>query len=187
MRLLESLQENKATILDKWINKVLATYPNDTSLFFKKQKDQFANPVGFSVTRCLTELYEALFTEQDFEAIPAILDQLVRIRAVQEFSPSRAVSFVYMLKESIREVCEKEGELAGLDIKEWLALEDRIDAVAHVAFDHYMACREQLFKVRINELKSGRSILTDEARCPSALMKKKQETELEKINIHSLT
>jgi hypothetical protein len=38
------------------------------------------------------------------------------------------------------------------------------------AFDVYSACREQLYRNRVQELKSGRSILTDAA-CPSALLR----------------
>ena len=45
-----------------------------------------------------------------------------------------------------------------------------IDRMALAAFDLYMECREQLYRNRIQELKSGRAFLTDAA-CPSALMR----------------
>ena len=40
------LFEKKDAIRDRWHQAVLDTYHPDTRRFFKKQKDQFANPVG---------------------------------------------------------------------------------------------------------------------------------------------
>ena len=46
------------------------------------------------------------------------------------------------------------------------------------AFDLYMECREKIYKVRIDEIKSGTYILTDSA-CPSrALSDRKRELKI---------
>jgi hypothetical protein len=46
-----------------------------------------------------------------------------------------------------------------------------IDRMALTAFNIYSECREQLYRNRIRELKSGSAALTD-AVCPSAILKR---------------
>ena len=57
------------------------------------------------------------------------------------------------------------------------ALDARIDKLALMAFDIYMNCRERLHQIRVNEVLSGRSALTDGTKCISAMLKSNQ-TEL---------
>ncbi|MCK5322984.1 MAG: RsbRD N-terminal domain-containing protein, partial [Desulfobulbaceae bacterium] len=45
MEIKNLLIEKKETILDKWIDQALATYPVEGYKIFKSRKDQFANPV----------------------------------------------------------------------------------------------------------------------------------------------
>ena len=42
------------------------------------------------------------------------------------------------------------------------------------AFDLYMECREKIYQIRLNEIRSGSSILTDNA-CPSKALKNIEE------------
>ena len=53
-------------------------------------------------------------------------------------------------------------------------LDCEIDRIALAAFDMYMECREQLYQVRIKELKSGNYILADTP-CSSSLLRKRQK------------
>ena len=187
MKLIDLLTENKIKILEKWIDHVLGCYPADTARIFKKQKDRFANPVGYQVSRTLTKLYEALLGDGDLSEAGNIVEDFVKILAVQEAKPSDAVSFIYMLKYVVRE----EGGKSGLDniaLSEWLDYEAKIDAIAYAVFDLYMASRERLYQIRIKEIKSGNHILTDGA-CPSGVMRrnKANQTELKPLNIHSST
>ena len=80
------------------------------------------------------------------------LDKVIRIRAVQEFSPSQALAFVFSLKEVIREVLGKEIRENHLQ-DQLLLIEKRIDALALRAFDVYVSCREEVYELRINEVK----------------------------------
>jgi len=45
MRLEELLAQKKTAVIDKWFDVVAETYPADTAIFIKRQKDPFANPV----------------------------------------------------------------------------------------------------------------------------------------------
>jgi len=165
------LIEKKKVILRKWADGVLDTYGSPE--FFKKQKDRFANPIGATITDGLQNLFDILIAECELDEASKHLENIIKIRAVQEFAPSQAVSFVYLLKAIIREELAK--EKAREQFQESLAaLEARIDAVALMAFDFYMNCRERLHQIRINEVLSGRSALTDGTKCFSAMLRRSQ-------------
>ncbi|MBN2125723.1 MAG: RsbRD N-terminal domain-containing protein [Deltaproteobacteria bacterium] len=149
-------------IQKRWLKLVLETYPADAHRFLKAQKDRFANPVGFTISEQIENLFGGLLQGADNEGLFSALDRIIRIRAVQDFSPSRAVAFVFGLKRIILEECEK--ELRGMDSTEELArFQDRIDEVGLLAFDVYMKCREHLFGIRVNEVKTHVSRLLERA------------------------
>ncbi len=181
MLLQELLIENKGEILDSWVDQVLTTYPADGARIFKKEKDQFANPVGFAVKSSLWEVYGLLFEKNEVEKIVSALEQLVQIRAVQTFAPSEAVSMAYTLKKVVKSVCRKEKVV---DLDGWLAFEEKADILAYTLFDLYAASRERLYQTRIAEIKSGNNITTDGG-CPSKLMEgnSARKAELKTINV----
>ena len=168
MLLQEMLIDNKGEILDAWVGQVLATYPEDGARIFKKEKDQFANPVGYAVKSSLWEVYRLLFESEPLDGLIPALDQLVKIRAVQEFIPSQAVSMAYKLKEVVKDFYrqEKLGDHDG-----WLAFEEKADTLAYTLFDLYMASREQLHRARLEEYRRGNPLLTEGGCCPSRLLK----------------
>jgi hypothetical protein len=80
----------------------------------------------------------------------ATLDGIVRIMAVQDFPPSRALRFVFLLKESIRTVLAEEID-ANRRQEEALEIERSIDRLALQAFDVYMSCREKIYEMKAND------------------------------------
>jgi len=151
MNLEKKLQAQKATLVKRWFNLIVGTYPDETSRFLKYQKDRFANPVGFTLTQSLEKLYDAVVSGVDPEQVAPALNDIVRIRAVQNFSPSQAVAFVFTLKKVVREAFQDESRLP--EIQEGLQdLETRVDQLALVAFDQFMGCREKLYDLKTNEL-----------------------------------
>jgi hypothetical protein len=167
------LVEKKKAIVQKWIDQVLDSYGSPE--FFKKQKDRFANPIGSTVSDGLTELYSVLVENRDIGEASKPLEDIIKIRAVQDFTPSNAVSFVYLLKNIVREELSSEKNREEL-FDSLSALEARVDKAALMAFDFYMDCRERLHQIRVNEVLSGRSALTDGTKCVSAMLKN-NETE----------
>lgn len=147
MRLDQQLANKQSAILQKWFNAVVDTYPSDTSRFLKSQKDPFANPVGNTTHSGLKTLLENLFGEMDPSAISNALDPIVRIRAVQNFSPSQAVGFVFLLKKILKEHHSKELEDAA-SLKALSRLDERIDDMGLMAFDIFTACREKLYELK---------------------------------------
>lgn len=182
MQLSELLYENKVSILEKWIDCALAVYHKDASSFFKKQKNQFANPLGHNISNSLTKIFDVLCKDCHVNEAAKELEDFIKIRAVQELSPAQALSFVYDLKKIIQDEC-----LAGESsetLQELLVFNSRVDELVLMAFDLYMESRERLYKVRINEFKRGTHILTDGAVCPSALMRQnmQQKKDIKPIN-----
>ena len=94
--------------------------------------------------------------------IRAALDEIIRIRSVQDFTPSQAVAFVFLLKKAVREELGDEIEREGL-YGELLRFEDRVDDLALLAFETYMRCREDLFALKAEALKRGPFRIHDRA------------------------
>jgi len=151
VRLDNLLTHKRSTILKKWFNVVIETYPPETAVFLKKQKDRFANPVGSSILQGIEGIFEDILRGIDHEKVPTFLDNIIRIRAVQDFSPSQAIVFVFLLKKVIREELRKEIRENGLS-EELLTLESRIDELALLAFDIFMQCREKIYDIKAMEL-----------------------------------
>ncbi len=156
MTLRDLLSGKRASIVGKWFDRILESYPEDTSRFLRKEKDPFANPVRSTILEGMEGLYDEVLKDQESpEAINEFLDRVIRIRAVQELSASQALAFVFSLKAIIREAL-------GKDIREnhlqdqLLLFETRIDDLALRAFDVYMSCREQVYELRVNEVKRMR-------------------------------
>ena len=93
MNLIQSLTAKKAAILRKWADAVFDTYPGDTAAFLRSEKDRFANPVGYATTISLDKILDGLLTGSDIHALSAYIEDIIKIRAVQDFSPPQAASF----------------------------------------------------------------------------------------------
>jgi hypothetical protein len=97
------LLENKQKILKKWFDLISETYPPDTTSFLKGQKNRFDNPVGYTISEGIEVLFEELLRGVDYDRVSPFLDNIIRIRAIQDFTPSQALGFVFLLKKVIRE------------------------------------------------------------------------------------
>lgn len=151
MSLRAVLQDRKDAIVGRWFDEALAAYPADGGAFFKRQKDRFANPVGHTVREGTRALFDALLEGADVQAVQGTLEDMLKVRAVQQFPASTAVGFVLRLKDVIRtELGETRRGPALADELE--RFEARIDELALVAFDVFVACREDLARIRIKEM-----------------------------------
>jgi len=145
--------KNKAAIIKKWFEAVVQSYPADTAEFLSGQSDQFANPVGNITRESLHGLLEHLVEAADLSTAARHLDPILRVRAVQNFTPSQATAFVFQLKPVLRQTFKKQlgqGRLAD----DLAGLEDRIDRLGLMAFDVYMACKEQIYRLKASETRN---------------------------------
>lgn len=151
MTLREILMERRAALCGRWLDAILGDYDPQTAARWRRTSDPFANPIGHVLGTALPILLEAVAGEGEpaADAVRA-LEEVVRIRCVQEVAPSRAVRFVYALRDAIRE--ELAAELTGR-ADEIRAIDGRVERLAFLAFDTHARCREQIFRLRHDELK----------------------------------
>jgi len=142
------ISEHRDEILERWIERVIEGYPEETANFLRSKSDRFANPVGAGLREGLAELLDGFLRGDEPGELTSALDLVIRVRAVQEFAPSAAVSFVLDLKNLVREVTGVEA-VDSLD-----AIDHRIDRLGLCAFDVYMRCREQMWMIRAKEIRN---------------------------------
>ncbi len=147
------LLEKKQIILKKWFDLILETYSPDTTSFLKKQKNRFDNPVGYTISEGIEGLFEEFLQEMDSDRVSTFLDNIIRIRAIQDFTPSQALSFIFLLKKVIREELANEIREHQM-FEELLTLESKIDDLTNISFDIYMKCREKIYELKANELRN---------------------------------
>jgi hypothetical protein len=153
MSLEQHLKDKKKVILSKWFDLTIETYPDQTAQFLKSKKNQFANPVGYTVFKEIEPILDGLCNRVDCNTLQPFLENIIRIRAIQDFSPSQAISFVFLLKQVIREEMEVEIQRGAMG-RELLDLESRIDELGLLSFNIFMKCREKIYDLKANELKN---------------------------------
>jgi hypothetical protein len=152
------MSQRQSALCGRWLDALFADYGEETAAKWRRERDPFANPVGHTFRAGAPRLIEALSSDRELDGdAAAALEPILKIRSVQDFAPSRAVSFVFMLRDAIR--AEFASELAhGARDAELAVIERRIERLALLAFDVYVRCREQVFRLRQDELK--RSVAT---------------------------
>jgi len=151
------LSKNRKAILERWLELILRTYPSDAANLLKKDRDPFTNPVGSTVSHEIEFLFSGLCEGCDPRKVSGSLDSILKIRSVQDFSPSKAVEFVFLLKRAVNEVLKGEIEKGGTR-EEWQAFQSRIDDMALQAFDIYVDCRKKIYEIRVNQARSEKEM-----------------------------
>ena len=129
-------------ILEKWIEKVAESHPQSAAALRAPQPDPFRNPIGYTIRNGLAQLWEQLQGDMDPDAIDSALDNILRIRAVQDMPGSEAASFVIPL----RAILSQASGTFDLDL-----LDNRIDRLAQAAWGKYKQCRDQIGAARLHE------------------------------------
>jgi hypothetical protein len=152
------LKESRKAIIEQWLTDTLSDYQQGAARFFRKTADPFANPVGHAFARGAAGIFEYLLGEQPIESVRRDLDDIVKIRAVQDFSPSRALSFVFLLKKAVRAGLGEKIDDPGLT-REVREFESGIDQLALLAFEAYVDCRERIGRLRVEETRRQVSVV----------------------------
>ncbi len=157
MELENLLSQNQKAILKNWFDLFLETYPADSASLMRKEKNQFTNPVGSTISREIEVLFKKLCEGGQLEQCGPSLDSILKIRSVQDFSPSKAVGFIFLLKKAIGDALREE-ILKESMTDEWLKFQERIDDLALQAFDIYMDCRDKICEIRVNQARAEKEM-----------------------------
>ncbi|MFO8049115.1 MAG: RsbRD N-terminal domain-containing protein [Desulfosudaceae bacterium] len=150
MGLPESIGRHKKAIVRKWTERVIRTYAAETAEIFLSQKDQFANPVAGSLSQSLEKVVDGLINNASDKELSEYIDPAIRVRAVQNFSGSEAVGFIFFLKEIIPDIVGSKN----MDAGSWQWLDENVQALALIGFDKYVECREKIFELRAFEVRN---------------------------------
>jgi len=153
LTLKDFLEEKKEIILQRWLDRALEVYPQETRDFFRENRSPFSNPIGSTLRDGLDKILQEILQGSSPGGSHAVLEPLIKVRAVEALSPSQALGFIFSLKEIIGEILgdkEKENSLG----REWLGINFRIDQMALQAFDLYLECREMVSRLKLKELES---------------------------------
>lgn len=162
MNLQDLLEKNKSSIVKKWAGSLVESYPEDSRRFLKKEKNRFSNPVGQTIFQGIDDLFDEIVKGEEEEKISSSLEGIIKIRAVQELTPSQAVAFILQLKHIIREKLVEDITTNGLP-DEFRAFEQKIDDLMLLAFDIYSTCRQKIYELRVNDVKRQVSRLLERA------------------------
>jgi hypothetical protein len=153
MTFINILEQHKQKIIDQWFDRIVNTYPKDTSRFLQKEQDPFANPVGNVTLNSIEELFNQLLREKtDPQFLKDHIDPILRIRAIQNFYASDAVGFILDLKPIVRKMMRD--QKITLELNDYVAFEMRVDQLVLYAFDIFMSCKEKIYDLKANEVRN---------------------------------
>lgn len=145
------IAEHRKTIAKQWFERVIAMYPPETGSFLGRVKDRFSNPVAGSLSESLEQVLDGLASGANRQVLADAMDAAIRVRAVQNFSASESVAFIFFLKDIIGDCIARKHSGA----PELLAALDKtIDGLALIAFDKYMECREKIYHLQAYEMRN---------------------------------
>jgi hypothetical protein len=145
------LSGQRKDITGKWLDALVDSYPSDTRRFLRKEKSRFANPVGQTYKEEVERLFDAFVNDQT-EKMTSALDGILRVRAIQDFTPSGAVGFLLEFKQVIRKALEGTGLGNGASglVRE---ADEKLDQLLLMGFEVYSKRREKIYDLRANEIK----------------------------------
>ena len=162
MKVQEILSEIRSEIVAEWFRSTMEEYSGKTATVYMNSGKPFANPVGATFAKAMETIVDYLAGKTDSrEEAESKLEEMVRIRALQDFSPSKGLDFIFRLKAILLK--RLEGKWSGESIKEMLKIETEIDRFVQFSFDIYAQCREKLFELRNREIKNQARILLKRA------------------------
>ncbi len=138
----ELIEENREKILDRWIERGLSIF---------SEKIGRDTPIGESLSEGLAMMLDGI--EENSKSFIAAVNQIVRILAVQPLPPSKALSLFLELKTILHDTAPKEGNKHAMKQADWDAFQTRIEQITLVAFDCYMANREKIYQLKVEESK----------------------------------
>lgn len=130
-------------VAERWLERVIASYPAAVRSSLASKGDRFRNPAGYALEENLRIMARELMGAMDHHALEQAIDGVVRLRAVQDFTPSEALEFVAGARAAIADVCGAVAE----------DTEQRIGELARMAVEQYTACRAQIAELRAKELR----------------------------------
>lgn len=131
------LRARREVLLNDWHNRILNAHEPETATLLRNVPDRFANPVAHAFREAIEAIYRILIGEDDVNVGP--VDYAVKIRAVQERDPEKAIQFIAPIRDIVRE--RFGGRVPDEELR---ALESRMDWIMVMASEMFAAHRERI-------------------------------------------
>lgn len=166
MGIKDLLAGHQEQIKEKWIEAVNSTYPFGTIGFLRAQNNPFVNPVGERNREAAAALVQSFLDDTpNQEELSEVIEEFIRVRAIQDFSAEDAFGIVYALKPIIYDILgdklDEHAKARGLGDIRWL--DSHIDALVLLAFGAYCRCRDKLADMRVDDFKRRHSQIIRQA------------------------
>jgi len=127
-------------------------YSPEAATSFRRKVDPFENPIGSTFGRSASIIADGMAAGMPPRAFRQTFDDMIRIRAVQGISPSEVMSFLFAVRKALAAGTAGSGDdsLQASDIAE---INEWIDCAIALCMDIYMECRENIFNLKVMELK----------------------------------
>lgn len=147
------LRERRDSIVKQWLETIYATYPFDTTGFLRSRKNQFANPVGHATEAAVEAMFDAICGADLPEGkLEGALADLIRVRAIQQFTPEQATGIIFCVKPLLRQSLMAALREPGI-LEAYLEMESRVDTLSLLAFRMYAEDRERMHMLKVDEYK----------------------------------
>ena len=153
------MREKHGDLLRQWFEIAIAAYPDEAHHYFVKVNNEFTNPVGSNIYRSMDHLLTELSGDRDADRLYGHLEMILKIRAVQDMKPSKALAFLPSFKNLVRTEFKKEIQKGQISYSELDDLFTDIDTLMLIAFDLYSESKELLYNLRIAQIKETNDIL----------------------------
>ncbi len=157
MDLKEFLFPRRAAILQKWFDRIVAVYPRESQNFLKARTDPFANPIGGTIREGIGRMYDEIFPGGNLANVGPILEQIVKIHVIQDFSPGEALAFLPIFRKVLES--EIEGERRSGLAEELRGVDARIDLLTGCGLQMYDECRKKISSIKAAEQDRSRSVM----------------------------
>lgn len=141
------LSKKRDSIINKSFELTISTYPENTQIFFKEKNRQFTNPVGYTIYKGIEQIIDNLISDKPIESFISPVEEIIKIRALQDFTPSQAVGFVFLIKKAIYDELVKDSNTDQL-----MDILAQIDSLSMIAFDIFMKYKERIYDLKAKEL-----------------------------------
>ena len=104
-------------------------------------------------------MFDELLQGIDTDRTAPILAEIVKLKAVQDFTPGQALQFVFELKDVLYDLKNEKIKGEAMPYDQVRTFELEIDKLARLAFDIYVSCKEKLYEIRVNEIRNQTHML----------------------------
>ncbi len=136
------------SLSQKWFETL---YHSSDGVFFPHGVNQsrFANPISYHMDKASNDVIAWLFSDEENAAFPESIEDVCRIKVIQDLPKADALESISQLGDIVEEAFRMQGEAYG----QYPCLASRVQALQSYISDRYDFYKDELERIRLEELK----------------------------------